>query len=140
MSSDLIAALEANRADIERALDAAKLELSALRVRERDLEALISRAEAALGLSDASSPIPERGRLTLHAALERLLRDGGNRWMTVQELAQAVNESGLYVKRDGSPVEVSQIHARTKNYAALFEKDRGRVRLKETRSTENGDP
>ena len=69
--------------------------------------------------------------LTLHAALEFILRENGNPWMTVRELADRVNASGLYTTRDGSPVEVNQIHARTKNYSALFEKDRGRVRLRE---------
>ena len=37
----------------------------------------------------------------------------------------------LYRKRDGSPVEVNQVHARTSNYTALFEKDGAKIRLKE---------
>jgi hypothetical protein len=41
----------------------------------------------------------------------------------VRQLADAVNERGLYRKRDGSPVEVNQVHARTSNYEALFEKN-----------------
>jgi hypothetical protein len=35
-----------------------------------------------------------------------------NRWMTVHEPADAINERKLYEKRDRSPVEPSQIHAR----------------------------
>ena len=38
-------------------------------------------------------------------------------------LADAVNARGLYRKRDGSPVEVNQVHARTNNYQDLFEKN-----------------
>jgi hypothetical protein len=37
----------------------------------------------------------------------------------------------LYRKRDGSPVEVDQVHARTNNYANLFEKNGSAIRLKE---------
>ena len=44
------------------------------------------------------------------------------------------NKSGtgqrLYRKRDGSPVEINQVHARTSNYGALFEKDGPKIRLK----------
>jgi hypothetical protein len=53
-----------------------------------------------------------------------------------------VNQRQLYRKRDGSPVESNQIHARTKNYTALFEKDGPRIRLRqerfETRRTREG--
>jgi hypothetical protein len=42
-----------------------------------------------------------------------------------------VNRRALYRKRDGSPVEVNQVHARTNNYTDLFEKDGPKVRLKE---------
>jgi hypothetical protein len=34
-----------------------------------------------------------------------------------------VNERGLCCERDGRPVEVKQVHVRTNNYDALFEKD-----------------
>jgi hypothetical protein len=36
---------------------------------------------------------------------------------------------GLYEKRDGRPVEINQVHARTKNYPHMFEKQRSRIRL-----------
>jgi hypothetical protein len=51
--------------------------------------------------------------------------------MTARELADTVNERGLYMGPDGSPVEVNQVHARTNNYARLFEKDGPRIRLRE---------
>lgn len=49
--------------------------------------------------------------------------------MTVRGLADAINERGLYEKRDGSPVDPSQIHARANKYPALFETNGGRLRL-----------
>jgi HB1, ASXL, restriction endonuclease HTH domain len=131
MVRELAAALDANRDEIERALAVTESELAGLRQRERELEVLIARARAALGLTPVVNSTREEPRMTLHVALERILRENGNRWMTVRELADAVNETGFYKKRDGSPVEANQIHARTKNYSALFEKDRGRVRLHE---------
>ena len=71
------------------------------------------------------------GQLTLHEALVRVLENAGNEWMTARELADAVNRRGLYHKRDGSPVEVNQVHARTNNYGDLFEKSGSKIRLKE---------
>ena len=59
-----------------------------------------------------------------------VLREQDNRWMTVRELADVVTTRLLYRKKDGSPVEANQIHARTKNYEQLFEKDGPNVRLR----------
>jgi HB1, ASXL, restriction endonuclease HTH domain len=113
---------------IEEGLADARAELETVRVREAELEALIARGEAALGI--AIGDIPEERRLTLHAALEQILRENDNRWMTVQELADEVNRRGIYHKKDGSAVEPNQVHARTKNYDRLFEKEGPRVRLR----------
>jgi hypothetical protein len=113
---------------IEEGLADARAELETVRVREAELEALIARGEAALGI--AIGDIPEERRLTLHAALEQILRENDNRWMTVQELADEVNRRGIYHKKDGTAVEPNQVHARTKNYDRLFEKEGPRVRLR----------
>jgi hypothetical protein len=80
---------------------------------------------------EAPPAAPEGGQLTLHDALARVLEDAGNEGMTGRELTDAVNRRGLYRKRDGSPVEVNQVHARVNNYAGLFEKDGSKIRLKE---------
>ena len=68
--------------------------------------------------------------MTLHDALTRVLEDTGNEWMNARELTDEVNRRGLYRKRDGSPVEVNQVHARTSNYGDLFEKNGPKIRLK----------
>jgi hypothetical protein len=82
--------------------------------------------------SAADSPAAPAGgsRVTLHAEIVRILKANGNRWMSTQELADAVNEAGLYRKRDGSPVSAFQIHGRTRSYAHLFERHGTRVRLR----------
>jgi hypothetical protein len=123
--------LEGARPELEAALLEAEHELAQLDARRAELLDLIARAKAALGLSQPvkTADNSEKER-TLHQALAQILRENGNRWMTVRELADEVNARHLYRKRDGSAVEANQVHARTKNYADLFEKDRGRIRLR----------
>jgi hypothetical protein len=129
--SKLESALEESRGVIEAGLVEAEEELAGLRERERELEGLIARAKAALGAELEPEPRPsESERLTLHEAIARVLNENRNSWLTVRELADEVNRRQLYKKRDGSPVEPNQIHARAKNYTALFEKDGPRVRLR----------
>jgi hypothetical protein len=129
MSEQLRQALEENREDIEAGLVETEEELAALRERERELEGLVARAKAALG-AEPEKATSEAERLTLHEAIALVLRENGSGWMTTRELADQVNHRQLYRKRDGSPVESNQIHARAKNYTHLFEKDGPRVRLR----------
>jgi hypothetical protein len=68
--------------------------------------------------------------ITLHEEISRILAEHGLPCMTTEELAAAVNEAGNYVKKDGSDVTAFQIHGRTRNYPALFERDGSRVRLR----------
>jgi hypothetical protein len=113
---------------ITEALVEARNELSSLLERQVELEKQIAEAEAALG--DGRTP-PGDERLTLHEALAQVLRANGNTWMTARELADWVNDRRLYRKRDGSPVEVNQVHARANNYSDMFEKDGSNIRLRE---------
>lgn len=129
--SDLRNALEQSRPAIERGLAEAERELAALDARRQELLALISRARAALGETALAMTSPQAERLTLHEAMEVVLRENENEWMTVRQLADTINERGLYEKRDGSLVDPSQIHARANKYHAMFEKDGRRVRLTE---------
>lgn len=109
------------------ALADAYAELAALDTRRQELQVLIAQGEAALGgVSQAATETV----LTLHQALVQILQKNGNEPMTARALADAVNDRGLYRKRDGSPVEVNQIHARTNNYHDLFEKDGSMIRLR----------
>lgn len=124
----LVKVFEDTRPTIERALAEAEEELSELNQRRAELEALIARARSVLADDQRpATPAPTQ-RLTLHEAMERVLDEHHNRWMTVHELADAINQQQLYEKRDRSPVEPSQIHARANKYPARFEKDGPRVR------------
>lgn len=117
-------ALNSNRGAIQEGLSAAQAELDHLQARSRQLEELIARAKSALGERSSA-------RITLHEALALVLRENGNPWTSAGELAAEVRRRGLYSKRDGSRLEVNQVHARTNNYPALFEKSAGKIRLRE---------
>jgi hypothetical protein len=130
MSSHLEEALAMSQAAIETGLADARTELEELQARQAKLEGLIARAEAALGMADGEAERDGEGHMTLHAALEQILRENDNRWMTVRELSDEVNRRGLYRKRDGSPVDPNQVHARSKSYEDFFEKSASRVRLR----------
>jgi hypothetical protein len=114
---------------ISNTLSAARTELVALEERKTQLVALIARTEA---MQDAlRSDGPTARQMTLHEAIAFLIKESGNRWMTIKELAATVNNRHLYHKKDGNPVELNQIHARINNYEYLFEKDGPRVRLRQ---------
>lgn len=133
MADSLKRALRSRQLEIEAGLVEARNELATLEARAEELRALIVKAERALG---QDSLIPEgEGRMTLHAALELVLKENDNRWMHVGELADAVNTRGLYRKRDGSTVEPNQVHARTKNYSSIFEKNGPQIRLHDLKGT-----
>ena len=73
------------------------------------------------------------GPVKLHDELAAILDERGNPWMTTKELAVAVNERGIYQRRDGGEVTPFQVHGRTRNYTHTFERSGSQVRLKEPR-------
>jgi hypothetical protein len=126
-------ALEQSRELIVKALAKARSELAVLDERRNELTHQIAQAEGIVGGAGCENVHPRStggSATTLHDALSRVLEDTGNEWMSARELTDEVNRRGLYRTRDGSPVEVNQVHARTKNYADLFEKDGPKIRLK----------
>ena len=131
MANELEEVLAETDRMVSDALTRAREELVALDERRTHLVAVIAQAEA-MQRSGTNSP-PVSTRLTLHEAIGMVLREQDNHWMTVRELADVVNTRLLYRKKDGSPVEANQIHARTKNYEQLFEKDGPNVRLRADR-------
>jgi hypoxanthine-DNA glycosylase len=66
--------------------------------------------------------------MTLHEAIEKLLRQTG-RPMTTQQIADELNKNGYYKKKDGSAIQAFQIYGRTRNYANIFERDGSTVSL-----------
>ena len=57
--------------------------------------------------------------MKLHEAIGQAIREAGHP-LTYTEIANAVNEGHLYLRKDGTPVPASQISARVKNYPQLF--------------------
>jgi HB1, ASXL, restriction endonuclease HTH domain len=117
------------------ALSDAEQELRELRDRQAELEQLIGQARAVLGLrvgelSPGGEVVAPVGDMTLHEAMRHVLRTRGP--MSSRELADAINEQGLYRQKQGGPVPAAQISARMSRYRDLFEKDTaGRIQLKE---------
>lgn len=67
-------------------------------------------------------------KMTLHEAIEKLLRQTGQS-MTTQQIADELNKNGWYEKKDGSMIQAFQIHGRTRNYSNIFERDGSTVLL-----------
>ena len=63
-----------------------------------------------------------KSKLTLHEAIKEVLKKE-RRPLTTAEIASAINRNKLYGKKDGTPVEPSQISARVNKYPGLFVKD-----------------
>ena len=66
--------------------------------------------------------------LTLNEAIKRVITATG-RPMCANEIAAQVNAQALYRRRDGRPVESSQICARVNKYPKLFSRQNGRIGL-----------
>lgn len=66
--------------------------------------------------------------LTLHAAIATVL-EIHRVPLCAKELADEINRRRLYIRRDRTLLRSSQIHARVKNYPALFEKSGGVITL-----------
>lgn len=59
--------------------------------------------------------------MTLHEAIIQILKEN-NRPMTTSEIAAEVNDRRLYKRKDGLPLEPSQIAARINKYLHLFKR------------------
>ncbi|MEQ1554912.1 MAG: GIY-YIG nuclease family protein [Ferruginibacter sp.] len=66
--------------------------------------------------------------MTLHEAIEKLLRQKGHA-MTTQQIADELNKNGWYKKKDNSEIQAFQIHGRTRNYEKIFVRSGSTVSL-----------
>lgn len=132
MAHRLEKALQFDRTEIQAGIDEAEAELRDLRDRAEELERLITKARQLLegGTADLSATA-SGARLTLHEAIRVVLRERDNGPLSARELADEINKRQLYRKRDGSAVEINQIHARVNNYSSIFEKVGNGIRLRE---------
>jgi hypothetical protein len=69
--------------------------------------------------------------MTLHEAIEQVLASS-KQLIRAVDIANVLNRTKLYAKKDGSPIKSSQIGARVKNYPHLFIKQDGLISLKST--------
>ncbi|MEO8606674.1 MAG: hypothetical protein ABI690_02235 [Chloroflexota bacterium] len=78
---------------------------------------------------------------TLHDAIVTVLKDGNNEWMELEAIANAVNEKKLYVQKNGQPVTLEQVKARTltQSYKQQFEPDGTKLRLREEKRLDKRD-
>ena len=105
--SDLRKVLEQNRPAIEAGLADAERELAELDARREELLGLISRARAALGDIPPTALKPAPERLTLHEAMELVLRENQNEWVTAKGgfdlIAQGVSGLMAITGEPGGP-------------------------------------
>ena len=60
-----------------------------------------------------------------------ILNTQGNDWMQLKDIADRVNERGLYQSTNGSPVNVDDIFELWEKHRNLFERNGTRLRCRE---------
>ncbi len=83
-------------------------------------------------LTDTEIGMNERPNYTLHEAMRIVLSEAENKTMHAAELADEIYKRRLYLKKDGSKAEYTQIRARCGHYPDMFEALPGNlIRLKD---------
>jgi len=84
-------------------------------------------------LADAGIGMQEMPNYTLHEAMRIVLSEAENKTMHAAELADEIYRRRLYLKKDGSKAEYTQIRARCGHYPDMFEALPGNIiRLKQS--------
>ena len=83
-------------------------------------------------LTDVGISMSEMPNYTLHEAMRIVLSEAENKTMHAAELADEIYKRRLYLKKDGSKAEYTQIRARCGHYPDMFEALPGNyIKLKE---------
>lgn len=83
-------------------------------------------------LTDTGIGMNEMPNYTLHEAMRIVLSEAENKTMHASELADEIYRRRLYLKKDGSKAEYTQIRARCGHYPDMFEVLPGNyIKLKE---------
>ena len=83
-------------------------------------------------LTDVGISMSEMPNYTLHEAMGIVLSEAENKTMHAAELADEIYKRRLYLKKDGSKAEYTQIRARCGHYPDMFEALPGNyIKLKE---------
>ena len=84
-------------------------------------------------LTDVGIGMSEKPNYTLHEAMRIVLSEAKNKTMHAAELADEIYKRRLYLKKDGSKAEYTQIRARCGHYPDMFEALPGNIiRLKQS--------
>ncbi len=84
-------------------------------------------------LADAGIGMQEMPNYTLHEAMRIVLSEAENKTMHAAELADEIYRRRLYLKKDGSKAQYTQIRARCGHYPDMFEALPGNIiRLKQS--------
>jgi antitoxin Phd len=82
--------------------------------------------------TDAGIIMQEMPNYTLHEAMKIVLSEAENKTMHAAELADEIYRRRLYLKKDGSKAQYTQIRARCGHYPEMFEALPGNyIKLKE---------
>lgn len=116
-----------HRAEIEADLIAARAECEAAQAAVERATKRVHILEALLdvpGVSDrGENPEPPARKMTLHAAMHKVLRASPKGKMRASEIIGEIERLGLYRMKDGRLPESQQIHARAHHYPELFGKE-----------------
>jgi len=83
--------------------------------------------------TDAEFVMQEMPNYTLHEAMKIVLSEAENKTMHAAELADEIYRRRLYLKKDGSKAQYTQIRARCGHYPDMFEALPGNIiRLKQS--------
>ena len=83
--------------------------------------------------TDAGIVMQEMPNYTLHEAMKIVLSEAENKTMHAAELADEIYRRRLYLKKDGSKAQYTQIRARCGHYPDMFEALPGNIiRLKQS--------
>jgi antitoxin Phd len=86
-------------------------------------------------LTDTGIGMQEMPNYTLHEAMRIVLSEAENKTMHAAELADEIYRRRLYLKKDGSKAEYTQIRARCGHYPDMFEAlPENYIKLKEERA------
>jgi hypothetical protein len=120
------------RHDLEADLAAARQLLVKSRARCHENERRVEMFEALLALGSSGSKSgteADAGKLTLHAAMRKVIEESPVKMMRASDIAAEIERRGLYRMRDGRPVEAQQIHARVGHYPKDFGREGTFIKL-----------
>lgn len=123
ISLDHRAEIEADLITAQSEYEAAQRTLEIARRRVHMLEGLLEPMEVSLGDIDIPKSLEANEKMTLHAAMQKVLRESPTGKLRAGEIITEIERRNLYRMRDGRIPESQQIHARANHYPELFGKD-----------------